>query len=546
MNFWGNEQKVGAARSEKRIAVVFLFLAVGLLVVILSLFTASGTKQYEEAALQQSTYTLQVASTRGTIYDTNLTPLVNENANMVAAVAPSTNAANAITAVFPSDRIQEIYTMLTAGTPFLLSIPEGVCVSGEGIDLFTVPERYSETSLAVHTIGYTDADGNGVTGIELAFDDVLRENSGAADVQYSVDAVNRVIAFQERTVTDTLSKSRGGVVLTLDKEIQKIAENSAKKYLKKGAVVVTEVATGKIRAIVSLPSFSPEDVAAALEKEDAPLLDRALASYNVGSVFKLVAAAAALEYGISDSREYTCTGGHEVSGAVFHCFDETAHGTIDMKSAIAESCNGYFIDLMQSVPIPSFLKMAEALGFGKSLLLTDGISSATGVLPTEESLRIPRALANFSFGQGELTASPVQIASLTNTIASGGIYTALSLVEGTIGADGKWKVQDSDTGPCRVMKSTTALCLQAFMKESVHTGTAAHGAPAFGGAGAKTGTAQTGIFREGEEVLELWYTGFFPEDQPQYTITVLADDRTAKERSPCAEVFREIADVLNQ
>ena len=219
--------------------------------------------------------------------------------------------------------------MLSAGTPFLLTVPKETALSGAGIDLFSVPDRYGEEPIAVHTIGYLDADGIGVAGIEMAFDDVLREYDGKATVQYPVDALGHVpVAGEKRIVADTLSKSRGGVVLTLDQDLQRSAERIAKRHLQSGAVVVTEVATGKLRALVSLPDFSPENVAAALEdQEAAPLLNRALEAYPVGSVFKLVSAAAALESrNFPFLREYTCTGGLTVSGAVFHCFDGIAHG----------------------------------------------------------------------------------------------------------------------------------------------------------------------------------------------------------------------------
>lgn len=85
-----------------------------------------------------------------------------------------------------------------------------------------------------------------------------------------MDATNRVLAGEEKAINDTSFLSRRGVVLTLDQEIQTIAEQAAKKHLKKGAVVVTEIPTCKIRAIVSLPDFNPNDVASVLEDEDAP------------------------------------------------------------------------------------------------------------------------------------------------------------------------------------------------------------------------------------------------------------------------------------
>lgn len=548
MKFWEYGEDVtkrDAKRSETRIVVIFLILAIGILIAILSLYVASSTEAYRQAAVQQSTYTLEIASARGTIYDTNLRPMVNQSLQTVASVAPMPEAAGALADVFPTEYMQSTYERLAQGTPFWITVPDNITLSEkQGVDLFSVPTRYADTPTAVHVIGYTDAEGNGISGLEKSFDHVLKAYSGTAQIQYRVDAVNHVISFDEREITDTLDYSKGGLVLTLDTEIQKVAEDASGLYLEQGAIVVTEVETGKIRALVSAPAFDPNDVAAAMEREDAPLINRALSAYSVGSVFKLVAAAAALESGISENREYTCTGGYEVSGAVFHCFDEVAHGTVDMEAAISESCNGYFIDMMQSVPVDSFLQMAQTLGFGSPMQLAEGYASASGILPSIDSLSVPRALANFSFGQGELTATPIQIAALTNTIASDGIYRPLTITEGVLDEEGNMEEIFPIGDAKQVMRISTAQLLKEFMRTAVEEGTATAGKPVIGGAGAKTGTAQTGMFQDGEEVLALWYTGFFPFASPKYSITVLADGMNAQDASPCAQIFKYIADRL--
>ena len=108
-------------------------------------------------------------------------------------------------------------------------------------------------------------------------------------------------------------------MLTLDQDIQRIAETAAKKSIQRGAVVVMEPATGRILAMVSLPSFQPDTVARYLDSEDAPLLNRALCNYNCGSVFKITSLATALEQGISPDTCYTCSGQLVIGENKFPC-----------------------------------------------------------------------------------------------------------------------------------------------------------------------------------------------------------------------------------
>lgn len=524
---------------EKRISALFSFFAVGVLIVIISLYNAAFQKQYEESAQNQSTYILQVASGRGTIYDTNLCPITNASSKVIAAVAPCNTSAQRLTELLPSDVLEDSYHLLSNGTPFLLTLQEKALGSDtDGLDIFKVKERYGESLCAAHVVGYTDAQGNGISGMEEVFDDVLSKYSGNISVRYRVDAVNRVLSVAQREIESDYEKTVGGVVLTIDKEIQKIAEDAA-KTLKKGAVIVTEVKSGKIRALVSKPDFSPETLAEVLDSEDAPLLNRNLCAYNVGSVFKLVSAAAALENKILPSFSYTCKGSYDVSGMQMHCYNSIAHGSLTMESAIAYSCNGYFIKLMQEVPTKQFLSMAEQLGFGETVHLLPQYESSPGLLPTEEELKLPRALANFSFGQGTLCATPLHIAMLIGTIANQGVRQDLSIFEGTLDEQQRWIEVESPKPSKRVMQAETAAQLCAFMQAAVEYGTASEGGSEKISSAAKTATAQTGIYIEGKEAVNMWYAGFFPAETPKYTVVVLADGEVSS-KSPCTDIFKKI------
>lgn len=525
----------------KRSVVFFGILMLCMFLTLLSVFNVSSGTLYAQTAEQQHTYKLVVSGTRGTIYDCNKRPLTGAGKQYAAAVAPTVEGTAALGKVLSASKMQEIYPSLTAGKPFTLMLPQNV--TADGVDVFPVDRRYADDQQAANILGYLDGSGKGAAGVEKAFDAQLSQNQGKVSVVYQVDALNRVLAGEERKVEDTSYLKNSGVVLTLDENIQDMAERAAKKYLTKGAVIVTEVPSCKIRAMVSCPSFSPNDVAAALKSKDSPLMNRALSAYSVGSVFKLVAASAALENGISPNYRYTCTGSIDVDGGLFHCFNSEAHGSEDMNAAIANSCNTYFVNLMQQVPQSAFLSMAQAYGFGSSTELAPGMSSASGVLPSLKSLSVPRALANFSFGQGELTATPLQIGAMVNAIASGGTYTAPSLYEGLVDENLEYTEKAPEKKSTRVVSERTASLLMGFMKSSIDSGTSKKGKPSHGEAGAKTATAQTGKFVGKEEQVESWFSGFYPYENPRYVVTVFAEGGEGG-GTTCGPVFKQIADEL--
>ena len=531
---------------EKRIAGLFGLLMTGFLICVLGVMGAAfHGDELAQAAARQSTYQLTVSRSRGDFYDCTGQKLTGRNQEILAAVAPTVEAAGRMASLVDGEYRQAVGSALASGTPFLARVPAGT-ESSVGIDVFSVTDRYSEEQLASNLIGYVDGRGNGAAGLEKAFDWALHLD-GSLQVTYSVDAVNRVLNSADREISDTRTQGEKGVFLTIDRRIQKIVEEACREAkLDKGAVVVLEVETGEIRALASLPSLQPDNIAEDLENPDGPLINKALSAYSVGSVFKLVSAAAALEAGITPEYAYYCDGSIEVDGQEFRCFDGTAHGTVTMADAISRSCNGYFVSLMQQVDPAEFLEMAKSLGFGQESVFAPGYTGAAGTLPTEDSLLVKRALANFSFGQGDLTATPVQVAAMTAAVASGGLYREPSLVKGVADLSTGEYVYLQPTGEKRtVMSMKTASLLRSFMEKAVEEGTAKAGKPESVSAGAKTGTAQTGQSTEEGEVVQLWYTGYFPAQAPRYVVTVLRADSTDNGKQGAA-VFQKVADQLEK
>lgn len=528
----------------KRTAVFFAVMMMCMFLTILRIFDISSGAGLAQTAQQQHSYILDAVSTRGTIYDRNfnaLTGMASGEDEYIAAVVPGTESTAALDKILPASKMKSIYSVLEEGRPFVLKLPKKI--QAAGIDVFTVKKRYSDTQPAAHIIGYLDGTGKGTSGVEKAFNKQLSENQGRITVTYQVDALNRALAGEQEKISDTSYLKNCGVVLTLDKTVQSIAEKTADKYIAKGAVVIAQVPSCKLLAVVSRPNFSPDNVSSVLKSNDSPLLNRALSAYSVGSVFKLVSAAAALECGISPEYEYTCTGSIDVDGQAFHCFNGIAHGKENMKEAITNSCNTYFINLMQHVPQSKFLQTAQSLGFGCQYEIASGITSCAGTLPSLEKLSVPRALANFSFGQGELTATPLQITAMVNSIASGGKFSKPSLYEGIVNEKLEYTQKAVQQPYTQAISDRTAQLLREFMQASIEQGTSKKGKPEHGGAGAKTATAQTGKFINNVEINQTWFTGFYPYENPKYVITVFNEGGSGG-GSACGPAFKQIADEL--
>ena len=526
----------------KRTAALFSVFVLAAFFTVLAVFRVSVGGGLAEAAADQQTDTLTVSAGRGTIYDRNLDAVTGTGKEIYPAViVPSDETAATLSRVCSPEMMKSVGSFLSKGRPFTLKLPTKVTVPG--IDVFPQKSRYSPDFPAAHVIGYLGGSGNGAAGVEKAFDKFLSSEQGKITVSYQTDALGHILPGQKKTITDDSVQRRRGVVLTLDKSIQQLAERSLSRSLKKGAAVVLDVPSGKILALASLPSFSQNSVASVLKSADSPLLDRATSAYSLGSVFKLAAAASALEYGVSPDTTFTCTGAVDVDGQDFHCFSGERHGTENMKQAIANSCNTYFVRLMQKVPQENFLQMAKLLGFGGSCEIAPGMTTDAGTLPQLSSLKVPRSLANFSFGQGELTATPLQTAAMVNTIASGGKYTQPSLYVGEVDENLHFTDSAQPKKSVRVMSEKTASLLREFMKASAETGTGQKGKPDFGTAGVKTATAQTGRYVNGKEQNDCWFVGFYPYDSPKFVIVVFSEGGESGGIT-CGPVFRDIADGL--
>ena len=199
--------------------------------------------------------------------------------------------------------------------------------------------------------------------------------------------------------------------------------------------------------------------------------------------------------------------------------------------------------LVQKLGAEKILSMAEKLGFGTSVSLADNLETAAGSLSNAQALKNARALALFSFGQGETTVSPLNLAAAVNAIAADGIYMTPRLVYGMVDTNLSVQETEENTGE-KVMEPTTAARLRAYMESTARFGTARIGAPQNCVSGIKTGTAQTGVYDEnGEEIENYWYAGYIcnAQEEPLYTLVVL--EETAGE-THVPQAFRKIGEAL--
>ncbi len=498
---------------------------------------------HTSVSLANSYKTIEVSKIRGTVFDCNLKPFTNCTPVYTAAVKPSANALQQLKTLLDSHTYNTVYEQMQKGNPVTVDIP---CMIDES-DALRVIEHYSPRSedlLAQHVIGYTDYAGNGVSGIEKAFNTLLESSCKSIGVRFNVDATGKIMLGRETQVYNNKFTQKSGIVLTLDKDIQKIAENAADELLiDKGAVVILEVENSAVRACVSRPLYDPDRLENSINSSDSPFINRAFMSYSVGSAFKPVIASAALEQGQGLTAKYNCTGEATINGVAFHCHEEKGHGYINLTEAITYSCNTYFIDLALRCEKSKLIETAGKFSFGHSIEFAPGLFASSGNLPSADELDSKAAVANLSFGQGALLATPVQLAAVMACFANGGIYNEPYLIEGTMNTEIGFTPYAKEVSPKKIISKKTADAICACLENVVINGTGKRARSDLVTCAGKTATAQTGKYDSDGEIYNSWFVGYFPADNPQYAVAVLKEDGGEGAVS-CAPVFKQICEAM--
>ncbi|MCX6876954.1 MAG: penicillin-binding protein 2 [Verrucomicrobia bacterium] len=424
-----------------------------------------------------------------------------------------------------------------------------------GLVLHPVYRRhYPHGELAAHLIGYSGSVGKLPTGPISRNEPMWEETEGRAgleklyDSQLTGEFGTKRLLFDEsgnKLLEEQVSRPRPGgtIVTTLNLEWQQLAEKVLRNGCRRGAFVVIDVVTGEVLVMASRPSFdlnhfipgiSDADFKALQDDPSQPLFGRAFQSaYPPASSFKPVIALAALNNGtITADTEIDCPAAIRVGNHVFNNWSKTPEGSIDVRRALARSCNPWFYQVGIKVGPTAFLSLARRLGFGERSGLPL-IGETPGLVPNDEwMLKNERRrildgdTANLSIGQGSLLASPLQVAQAMAGIANGGALPRLQLISQLQDTRGRVvKVTLPERRNWLGLEQKAVEVVRAGMSDVVDAGygTGRSGSLSYTTLCGKTGTAQWGPKAKGQNLA--WFAGFLPKDNPRYAFAVLYEGR---------------------
>lgn len=318
-----------------------------------------------------------------------------------------------------------------------------------------------------------------------------------------------------------LPQERGNdVILTVDFRLQDYISQLLKQQGKKGSVVLLNSKTGEILAMVSYPTFNPNDMD---NVDEDSLLNRATQGlYPPGSVFKLVTAAAALE-NIEDitERDFNCGGTVEFDGARIRCYKGEIHGQVNLAQALSVSCNTTFSSLGIEIGWRALLKTGEKFGFNEDFLFSDVRMKMSSLPINYKTSR--RELAWTSVGQARVLVTPLHMAMMAAAIANDGVMMEPKLLYRVVGRNGDIQKELKPSIYKKVLDEEKARILKEMMAGVVREGTGKQARSSAIAIAGKTGTAEEGAKEQQNRNLA-WFVGFASVDDPRLAIAVLLED----------------------
>lgn len=564
--------------------IIFLGFLIGVvsLVYVAQMFSLQIVQGFEfkDKATQVSRRTIPIPAPRGEIYDRNMDVPIAFNIDAYAV--------DVIPAEVPKEKMKELKIRLAealllsvetvdeklAAETYNLYRPVEITNDVKIEQIFKIAERigdfpgvtwqkkpirhYPETGSIAHVLGfvgdltveelqvlynedYRPDDIIGKSGVEKIYDLVLRGKNG--ERYRVVDAKGRRI---EESEIDIIEPEIGSdIVLTIDRYIQKLCEKALKGRI--GSVVVLKPATGEILALVSSPWYDSNFVYSDKEGQifkdlslnpASPFINRALQStYAPASTFKIIMSAALLEEeAINPSFQINCTGSLQVGDRAFRCWEEKGHGPVDLKKALAKSCDVYFYTAgLEHLGIEIISDYMRMFGFGE-LSGIDLPSEKKGIAPDpawKEKVKNTRWVGgdtvNTSIGQGFTLVTPLQLANAVAMIANRGVVYVPHLlkeirdpVSGELLEENKPKILLTSA----IQKSTFDI-VQEMMRGVITEGTARYvvTTKAVDVAG-KTGTGEVGK----EENWNSWFVAYAPfGGNPEEMVVVAVMDEATNE-----------------
>ena len=307
-------------------------------------------------------------------------------------------------------------------------------------------------------------------------------------------------------------------VLTIDARLQGLCYSLLSN--KKGAILALEPSTGKILACVSAPGFDPNAVTESWEylsaDPDSPLINRAFTGlYPPGSLFKIVTAAAAMRYLEADDMTYVCTGKENFGNKTMHCFNNTAHGELDLHKAFAVSCNTYFAHMAVRAGARNLTRTAESLLFNTAIDFEYGTAESAFDIP-ENNLS---HLVESAIGQGLTLTTPLHMLTLVSAVANGGHAMKPYIADHFVTAAGKIVNCTHPQKAYTLFSESEAAALTGMMVSCVEYGTGVGAAVRGVTIAGKTGTAEVGAGAS-----HGWFAGFAPAEEPRIAVVILLEN----------------------
>ena len=563
---------LGAAVGRKirrRIAVVggvFGLVCFGTLTARLFYIQLLDSDFYTQRAAGQQLRGITVNAPRGGIYDANMNPLAVSVSAWTIRASPREIADDKVAATAAAladileldeasvrekldDRksndklIARAVDRAKADAVNLWCTENGV----EGILVLEDTKRvYPEGDMGGSILGFVNVDGDGVAGLELEYNDLLKGENG------SLLSAKNAWGYPMPDLYETLRTPTSGssLILTVDTAIQHYLENHLSRAVEEYNVgaravgIVMDVNTGAVLAMSTKPDYDPnsprtitdealraqidamqgEERAAALQQaQQAQWRNKAVSDlYEPGSVFKLITASAALDSGaVTPGSTFVCRGSINVAGTRFRCANGRVHGAQNIADALMHSCN------------PSFIQIGAALGADRfyQYFQAFGLAEATGVdLPAEPKKSEhytadrmgPVELASCSFGQSS-KITPLQMITAVSAVVNGGKLMQPYLVSAVLDENGAISQRIEPQVKRQVISAETSARMREMMKYTVDSGPGKNAYVAGMRVGGKSGTSQK-LDSEDSTARIASFVGIAPADDPQIAVLVLLDE----------------------
>lgn len=403
---------------------------------------------------------------------------------------------------------------------------------------------YPNGKLASHVLGFTGVDDQGLNGLELVMDSTLKGVPGK--IMNEVDVLGRQISFTPERYVDAIDGYE--VMLTIDKTIQHFAEKAMEQAildykLKGGATaIVMNPNTGEILAMVSKPDFDPNNPDALpdfmsdaewkgfADAEDSKFLwqtvfrnKAVMDTYEPGSVFKAITAAAALEEGAVNTSTPVFCKPVSMAGHTINCWKKSGHGAEDFLHAVYNSCNPVFVNVSMGIGIDKFLSYFKMFGFmQKTGIELQGEPSESEYKNLFHALPMKEIdLAVSSFGQ-RFQISPIQMIQAYGAIANGGNLIKPTIIKQISDSEGNIIKKVEPQVVRKVISEQTSKTLREILEGVVAEGTGKNAYVSGYRIGGKTGTSET-LQTKSDGRYIVSFMAFAPADKPQICVLVVLD-----------------------